>query len=92
MPQAICFGDVILNVYIDGASLLAIVAVAFPKLPHRTQNDQTPFTNSTSFTGSRTDFPSKEQIPHSVRIADSATPTHHKPSSKAVSNHTEHPR
>ena len=27
MPQAICFGDVILNIYIDGTSLLAIVAV-----------------------------------------------------------------
>ena len=27
MPQDICFGDVIFNIYIDGTSLLAIVAV-----------------------------------------------------------------
>ena len=27
MPQAISFGDVILNIYVDGTSLLAIVAV-----------------------------------------------------------------
>lgn len=27
MPQAICFGDVILNIYVDGTSLLAVVAV-----------------------------------------------------------------
>ena len=27
MPQAISFGDVILNIYVDGTSLLAIVAI-----------------------------------------------------------------